>query len=294
MSAYRDELQALRERLDRVEGDLDRATADLAVRTAELADRDERLARLRDAIGSGAPEPKSPRARRARWAWAAGSSALGIGALGVALLAGGRDHPDARLVPMTPASAAPVASSLRPPITIAVVLDSRPSMASAFPRAIASITILLDAMRDDDRIGVVQVGGSRPPTVVQPISPVAAARATLPAALRLLHTNNASPWDRAASEAVRAGRDLLERSEGDARILVVTDGKDGGWELAEGAAGYAARQGFRVSAFGAGEYVEGYPQSIARAGHGSFADLGEVGALDRFVAAELGPPAPSR
>lgn len=184
--------------------------------------------------------------------------------------------------------ATPVAAlAARGPILLAFVIDSRPSMAPHLDQAAASIPRLVNAMRDDDRIAILQTSGAGS-NVVLPISSVASVRTSLPGVLRELRPGPPSRWERGAvSAGIHAGMDLMQRSMQDARVVVVTDGGDVGWDLAESAAGYAAGQGFRVSALAVGDFVDGYPQSIARAGHGHFADLRVQTAFDEFITEEL-------
>jgi hypothetical protein len=180
----------------------------------------------------------------------------------------------------------------QPAVTLAVVVDTRPSMAPHLHRVASAVTTLAAVMADDDRIGVLQVDnhGSR---LVVPLSPVASARPTLAASLAGLRAAENSDWERGTvSSAIQAGAgvELLQRTQGEARILVVTDGRDVGWDLAESAAARAAQQNVRVSAIATGDVVEGYPQSVARAGHGVFVDLRNEGALAGSLRPLLGRP----
>ena len=283
MSAYRETLAALRLRIAALETELAQRNDELTLRLTELSERDARLERLRRAVEDIGPT-KQHRTRSVAGLFGAGALILTAVVAMVVRLHSTSSSEVAGSAPET-AREPTRAPRVRIPTSLAVVIDSRLSMQPHLAPAALAIVKLVNTLEDDDRIGILQVDG-RGSQVVLPVSTAISSRAALAGVLARVSVR-APEWPAkeqfTVSSGITAAMELLERWTPDARIVVVTDGEDASWAYAEGTAAHAADRGFRVSALGAGRFTVGYPESIARAGHGSFASLSDQASLDRFI-----------
>jgi hypothetical protein len=282
MSAYRETASALRERVRALELELAEQRRELEARARDLADRQAKLDGLSSLVAGWSQSAPPRRTGRAARIVAAGFVALLAGA---GVLLGVRSSPT-EVAARTADTRAPA----RDPITLAIAIDVRPSLAPHFPRIVVDVGKLIRAMDDADRVAILAFDGLDQ-RVLLPLSRVSLARHTAETVLGRLEPGEERYWGPGGvANGIQSARELLEHSQGDPRVLVVTDARDAEWAFSEWTAADSARRGFRVSSWGAGRFVAGYLQSIARAGHGNFADLSRQTAVDEFVIGLVGPP----
>lgn len=173
----------------------------------------------------------------------------------------------------------------RAPLSLVVVLDTSGSMAGEkIEQAKSSVISLINDMRDDDEIALVQYSSSS--DLIQPLARVGDVRSALTAKVRRIQSDGGTNIPPALSHGMRA---LAEAGKGRVkRVVLVSDGLDSTRAAAEGIARDSAEKGVTVSSLGIGlDFDESYMGAVARSGRGNFAFVNDGAALASFLKHEL-------
>lgn len=173
----------------------------------------------------------------------------------------------------------------RAPLSLAIVIDTSGSMSGEkIESAKRSVISLLRQMRDDDEVALVRYDtGSE---VLQRLARVGSVRSVLIDRVSQLSAGGGTNIPPALSQGLNA---LLEARSGRVRrVVLVSDGLDGGRVRSEELARSALDERTTVSALGIGlDFDEGYMSAVANAGRGNFGFVENAGALARFLEREL-------
>lgn len=173
----------------------------------------------------------------------------------------------------------------RAPLSLAIVIDTSGSMSGEkIESAKRSVISLLRQMRDDDEVALVRYDSSS--EVLQRLARVGSIRSSLIDRVQRLSAGGGTNIPPALGQGLSELSDA--RSGRVRRVVLVSDGLDGGRVRSEELARRALDERTTVSALGIGlDFDEGYMSAVANAGRGNFGFVENAGALARFLEREL-------
>ncbi|MDI3291184.1 VWA domain-containing protein [Polyangium sp. 15x6] len=174
----------------------------------------------------------------------------------------------------------------RAPLALAIVLDTSGSMMteSKMKQAKDAVVELIRELRDDDQITLVRYASDS--EVLQSLARVGDVRERLVARVHELSASGGTNIPPALSQGMWS---LANASPGRVkRVVLVSDGLDGGRIDAERIARGATEDRVTVSSLGIGlDFDPGYMGGVAEAGRGNFAFVKDGAALQTFLRREL-------
>ena len=173
----------------------------------------------------------------------------------------------------------------RAPLSLAVVMDTSGSMSGEkIESAKRSVISLLRQMRDDDEVALVRYDTVN--EVIQPLARVGSVRNSLIERVSQLTAGGGTNIPPALSQGLSSLS--FARSGRVRRVVLVSDGLDGGRSESERLARSALDSQVTVSALGIGlDFDEGYMSGVATSGRGNFGFVQDSSALARFLQREL-------
>jgi Ca-activated chloride channel family protein len=180
----------------------------------------------------------------------------------------------------------------RAPVSLVVALDTSGSMGGEkIQQAREAVVRLIQEMHDDDEIALVTYDSAA--TLRQPLAAVGKVRPGLLALVRSLQASGGTNIPDALDAAIRSLQEASHQRV--RRVVLVSDGLDGGRSQSEELARQATGKGVALSSLGVGlDFDESYMASIARVGRGNFAFAREGSDLTRFLRQELEESASTR
>ena len=176
-------------------------------------------------------------------------------------------------------------AEVRAPLSLAIVIDTSGSMSGEkIESAKRSVTTLLRQMRDDDEVALVRYDNSH--EVIQSLARVGAVRSSLIDRVSSLSASGGTNIPPALSQGLALLADAGARRV--RRVVLVSDGLDGGRTRSVDIATSASDSRTTISALGIGlDFDEGYMSAVANAGRGNFGFVQNASALARFLQREL-------
>jgi Ca-activated chloride channel homolog len=183
------------------------------------------------------------------------------------------------------ADPAPAVDEKRAPLALAIVLDTSGSMSGEkIENAKRSVVSLLRQMRDDDEVALIRYDSSQ--EVVQSLARLGTVRSSLVDRVQSFTAGGGTNIPSALDQAITALSDASTSRV--RRVVLVSDGLDGGRVQSVGLARNALDARTTVSALGIGlDFDEGYMSAVADAGRGNFGFVENPGALSQFLKREL-------
>jgi Ca-activated chloride channel family protein len=173
----------------------------------------------------------------------------------------------------------------RAPLSLAIVMDTSGSMSGEkLEHAKRSVTSLLRQMRDDDEVALVRYDSN--PELIQPLARVGSVVSSLIDRVSQLSAGGGTNIPPALSQGLSSLSHA--RSGRVRRVVLVSDGLDGGRQESERIARSALDSQVTVSALGIGlDFDEGYMSGVASSGRGNFGFVQDASTLARFLQREL-------
>jgi Ca-activated chloride channel family protein len=173
----------------------------------------------------------------------------------------------------------------RAPLSLAIVIDTSGSMSGdKIESAKKSVLSLIRQMRDEDEVALVRYDDRH--EVLQPLARLGRVRSALMERVSALSAGGGTDIAPALSQGLSLLSDAGARRV--RRVVLVSDGLDGGRDQSVAIARNASDARTTVSALGIGlDFDEGYMSAVANAGRGNFGFVENGSALARFLQREL-------